>query len=331
MCEECGCGLPGPTPTRIDGKPMRPPEHGHPHIHTHSHEHTHADGTTHAHEHAHAHDHAHDHAHGHAHGDDHHHTHDPDHPHEHLHEHDHPHDHGHVHGPGHAHDHDHPHDHGHGTRAVVVRESLFAANDRRAERNRGYFEGLGLLALNVVSSPGSGKTTLLARTIERLAGKARVGVIVGDLETDNDAQRLRAAGAPVVQVTTGTLCHLDAEMVGAALKNLDAKALDILVIENVGNLVCPAQFDLGEQVRVVLLSVTEGEDKPLKYPPIFRGADAVVVTKTDLVPHLDYDRDAVLAGIRRVSPDARVFETSARTGDGLDAWCEFLLGARASS
>jgi hydrogenase nickel incorporation protein HypB len=331
MCEECGCGLPGPTPTRIDGKPMRPAEHSHPHMHSHGHEHTHADGTTHSHEHTHAHDHEHDHAQGHAHGDDHHHTHDHEHPHQHRHDHDHPHDHGHVHTHGHPHGHAHgdDHAHAHGTREVVVRESLFAANDRRAERNRGYFEGLGLLALNVVSSPGSGKTTLLARTIERLAGKARVGVIVGDLETDNDAQRLRAAGAPVVQVTTGTLCHLDAEMVGEALKNLDAKALDILVIENVGNLVCPAQFDLGEALRVVLLSVTEGEDKPLKYPPIFRGTHAVVVTKTDLVPHLEYDREAALANIRRVSPGARVFETSARTGDGLEAWCDFLLGAKA--
>jgi hydrogenase nickel incorporation protein HypB len=286
MCEECGCGLPGPT--KIDGKPMRPGTHDHPHAH--GHEHTHADGTTHTH--------AHDHGHAHTHAD------------------------------STTHTHPHDHEHAHGTREVVVHESLFAANDRRAARNRGYFEGLGLLALNVVSSPGSGKTTLLARTIERLHGKARVGVIVGDLETDNDARRLKAAGAPVVQVTTGTLCHLDAEMVGEALKHLDAKALDILVIENVGNLVCPAQFDLGEALRVTLLAVTEGEDKPLKYPPIFRSADAVVVTKTDLVPHLDYDRDAALANIRRVSPDARIFETSARAGDGLDAWCDFLLGAR---
>jgi len=271
MCEECGCGLPGPT--KIDGRPMRPATHGHPHPH----EHTHADGTTHS----------------------------------------------------HAHEHPHHHDHDHGTREVAVHESLFAANDRRAERNRGHFEALGLLVLNVVSSPGSGKTTLLARTIERLAGKAKVGVIVGDLETDNDAKRLRVTGAPVVQVSTGTLCHLDAEMVGEALKNLDARALDVLIIENVGNLVCPAQFDLGEALRVTMLAVTEGEDKPLKYPPIFRSADVVVVTKTDLVPHLDYDREAALANIRRVNPKARIFETSARSGAGLDAWCEFLLGARA--
>ena len=278
MCEECGCGLPGPT--KIDGKPMHQEAHAHPH------------------------------------------THDHDHGHEHGHGHDHPHDHDHAHGHSHAH-------HEHGTREVAVHESLFAANDRRAERNRGFFEGLGLLALNVVSSPGSGKTTLLTRTIERLAGRTRVGVIVGDLETDNDAKRLRAVGAPVVQVSTGTLCHLDAEMVGEALKNLDAKALDVLIIENVGNLVCPAQFDLGEALRVVLLSVTEGEDKPLKYPPIFRSADAVVVTKTDLVPYLDYDHDQALANIRRVSPEARVFEISARTGAGMDEWCDFLLGAKA--
>ncbi|MCX6545690.1 MAG: hydrogenase nickel incorporation protein HypB [Acidobacteria bacterium] len=205
-----------------------------------------------------------------------------------------------------------------------MHQSVFAANDRMAERNRGFFKALGLLTLNVVSSPGSGKTALLQKTIERLQPAARVGVIVGDLETDNDARRLRTTGAPVVQISTGTLCHLDAEMIARAVGQLDAKTLDILIIENVGNLVCPAEFDLGEDLRVALLSVTEGEDKPLKYPPMFRHAHVVVITKTDLAPHVDFDRASALENIRRVSPNARIFEVSAQTGAGMDKWCDFL-------
>jgi hydrogenase nickel incorporation protein HypB len=210
-----------------------------------------------------------------------------------------------------------------------VHQSLFAANDRMAERNRGFFRALRLLTLNVVSSPGSGKTTLLSKTIRKLSPDTRVGVIVGDLETDNDARRLRTTGAPVVQVTTGTLCHLDAEMVARAVGGLDARALDILIVENVGNLVCPAEFDLGEDLRVALLSVTEGEDKPLKYPPLFRRAHAVVLTKLDLAPHCDFDRAAALANLGRVSPQARIFEVSAKTGEGVDAWCDYLKEQRA--
>ena len=197
-----------------------------------------------------------------------------------------------------------------------------------AERNRGFFKALNLLVLNVVSSPGSGKTMLLQKTIERLAPAVKVGVIVGDLETDNDARRLRTTGAPVVQISTGTLCHLDAEMVARAVGTMDARALNMLVIENVGNLVCPAEFDLGEDLRVALLSVTEGEDKPLKYPPMFRNADVILVTKTDLAPHVDFDREAALANIRRVNPSCPVFEVSSKTGDGLDAWCNYLTRRR---
>ena len=191
------------------------------------------------------------------------------------------------------------------------------------------FEAFRLFVLNVVSSPGSGKTTLLTRTIERLAPEVRMGVIVGDLETDNDARRLRTTGAPVVQISTGTLCHLDAEMVARAAGTMPLADLDLLVVENVGNLVCPAEFDLGESLRVALLSVTEGEDKPLKYPPIFRRADVVLVTKTDLAEVCEFDRATATANIRRVSPLARVFEVSARTGDGMDAWCAYLKEARA--
>ncbi len=320
MCEECGCGRPGPT--RIDGKPadeIRSPlvdqaksagpasdrAHGHDHDHhTGAHDHSHALG--------HTHDHAHDHDHAHGHGPDHDHAGD------------HAHAHGHTHDYDHAHDHDHDRVAPHAHREVEVHQSIFAANDRIAERNRGFFNALNLLVMNVVSSPGSGKTTLLQKTIEALGTDARVGVVVGDLETDNDARRLRTTGAPVVQISTGTLCHLDATMVARAVATMDLKALNVLAIENVGNLVCPAEFDLGEDLRVTLLSVTEGEDKPLKYPPMFRNADVVLLTKTDLAPHVDFDRAAALANIRRVSPAAAVFEISAKSGDGMAAWCDFL-------
>lgn len=240
----------------------------------------------------------------------------------------------HTHDGG-AHDHHHEglgHDHAHASpapRKQVVNESIFAANDLRARRNRETFHGLGLTVLNVVSSPGSGKTALLTRTIERLSPGARTAVVVGDLETDNDARRLRTTGAPVVQLSTGTLCHLDAEMVGRAAGKMDLSAVDFLVIENVGNLVCPAEFDLGEDLRVALLSVTEGEDKPLKYPPMFRKADVVLLTKTDLAEACEFDRAAAMANLGRVAPKARILEVSSKSGAGLDAWCDLLLAERA--
>jgi hydrogenase nickel incorporation protein HypB len=261
------------------------------------------------------------------------HHHEHDHDHDHHHPHSHEHDHGH-----HDHDHDHPHSHehdpgiaGNGPRTVEIRQSILAKNERLAERNRGFFQGRGLLALNVLSSPGSGKTTLLAETIRSLSKKAKAGVIVGDLATDNDAQRLRETGAPVVQITTGTVCHLEAEMVGRALKQLDLSGLDLVIIENVGNLVCPAAYDLGEELRVVLLSVTEGEDKPLKYPPMFQFADVVVVSKIDLAEACGFDRPKLLANLRRTAPRARVFELSARTGRGMPEWCDYLLQKRVES
>lgn len=210
-------------------------------------------------------------------------------------------------------------------RTVEIRQAILEKNDRLAERNRGFFQGRGLLVLNVLSSPGSGKTTLLSETIRALAGQLKAAVIVGDLATDNDAQRLRETGAPVVQVTTGTVCHLEAEMVGQALRQLDLAGLDLLIIENVGNLVCPASYDLGENLRVVLISVTEGEDKPLKYPPMFQAANVVVVSKTDMGPASGYDREKLLGNIRRSSPGAAVFETSARTGQGMADWCRYLV------
>src|SRR5262249_34567091 len=162
--------------------------------------------------------------------------------------------------------------------------------------------------LNVLSAPGSGKTTLLAQTIGSLKQKLKTGVIVGDLATDNDAQRLRSSGAPVVQITTGTMCHLEAEMVERAVKQLNLQGLQLLIIENVGNLVCPASYDLGEDLRVVLFSVTEGEDKPLKYPPMFQAADVVILSKMDLAAACEFNRESALANVRRLAPKARIFE-----------------------
>jgi hydrogenase nickel incorporation protein HypB len=206
-----------------------------------------------------------------------------------------------------------------------VRRAILDKNDRLAERNRGFFRARGLLVLNVLSAPGSGKTAFLRETVRTLAPHLKAGVIVGDLATDNDAQRLRETGAPVVQITTGTVCHLEAQMVARAVAQLDLNGLGLLIIENVGNLVCPAAYDLGEELRVVLLSVTEGEDKPLKYPPMFQAADVVVISKIDLAAACGYDRDLALAHLRRIAPRARLFETSARTGQGMDEWREFLL------
>lgn len=234
-----------------------------------------------------------------------------------------------AHAPGH-------HDHGTQTgpgcepRTVTLHRSLLEKNDRLAERNRGFFRAKKLLVLNVLSSPGSGKTTLIERTGTALRGRLRLGVIVGDLATDRDAARLRAANLPVVQVTTGTVCHLDAEMVARAARQLDLDALDVLVIENVGNLVCPADYDLGEDLRVVLLSVTEGEDKPLKYPPAFHSAHAAVVTKLDLASAAGFDRATALANLRRISHHARLFELSARSGEGMAEWLEFLAEQHAA-
>ena len=238
----------------------------------------------------------------------------------------------HVHSHQHPHGHDHSHDHGHlhPRQILNLQTGLLTGNDRVAEQNRGAFRALNLLTLNLVSSPGAGKTTLLQKTLNTLKDRLRCAVIVGDLATDNDAARLRTTGAPVVQIATGTLCHLEAGMVAEAMKQLDLRALDLLIIENVGNLVCPAAFDLGESLRVVLLSVTEGEDKPLKYPPMFHSADMVIITKTDMAAAADFDRELALKNIRQASPRATIFELSSRTGDGVNAWCDYLLAQQAA-
>jgi hydrogenase nickel incorporation protein HypB len=248
----------------------------------------------------------------------------------HSHEHEHHHGHDHEHGHGH-HEHGHAHSHAHGIKTMDLNRSLMEKNALLAERNRGFFRAKKLLVLNVVSSPGSGKTTFIRETASRLGASLRVGVIVGDLATDNDAARLRTAGIPVVQITTGTVCHLDADMVSKAASQLDLDQLDVLVIENVGNLVCPADYDLGEELRVVLLSVTEGEDKPLKYPPMFHSAHVAIITKSDMASAASFNRDLALINLQRVSHHAHIFELSAKTGDGMKAWLDFLVQQRATA
>ena len=254
------------------------------------------------------------------------HSHDHDHNkgHDHDHMHDHSHDHDHAHDHEHEHDHSHAHDHDHGPNLIAVHQSILSKNNLQAERNRGYFRALQLLAMNVLSSPGSGKTALLKKTIELLA-PTKCGVVVGDLETDNDARRLRETGAPVVQISTGTLCHLDADMLARSLEEINSRELDILFIENVGNLVCPATFDLGEDLRLAMLSVTEGEDKPLKYPPMFRFADVIIVSKMDLAHVCEFDQELAMSNLRKINPQAKIFPVSSKTGLGMDSWCSCLL------
>jgi hydrogenase nickel incorporation protein HypB len=209
-------------------------------------------------------------------------------------------------------------------RSLTINQSILSKNDRLAERNRGYFLAKGLLVLNILSSPGSGKTAFIEKNITDLNSTLKAGVIVGDLATDNDARRLRNSGAPVVQITTGNVCHLEADMVLQASQNLNLDSLDLLIVENVGNLVCPADYDLGEDLRVVLLSVTEGEDKPLKYPTIFKSADVVIVNKIDIADVVGFDREQALTNIQKIAPAAIIFEVSARTGTGMEAWYSYL-------
>ena len=211
------------------------------------------------------------------------------------------------------------------TRIVELRRGILKKNDELAAGLRGRFEAAGVLVLNLVSSPGTGKTAFLQRTLsELLAQGARAAALVGDLETDNDARRLAASGAPVRQINTHGICHLEAEMVGKHLDGWDLGALDYLFIENVGNLVCPSSYDLGEKIRVALLSVTEGEDKPLKYPTMFNSADAAVITKMDIAEPCGFDRDSALKNINEIRPLIRIFETSAKTGAGMAEWLTYL-------
>jgi hydrogenase nickel incorporation protein HypB len=235
---------------------------------------------------------------------------------------------------GHAHHHHHgeaggAHSHAAGIdpeRAVAVERDILAKNDSEANANRRGFTARGVFALNLVSSPGSGKTTLLVETIKRLSGDLPIAVIEGDQQTSRDADRIRATGAKAVQVNTGKGCHLDAHMVGHAVGHLAPREDSVLMIENVGNLVCPSAFDLGEAHKVVVLSVTEGEDKPLKYPDMFAAADLMLLNKCDLLPHLDFDADLCEANARRINPAIQVMRISALKGDGLDPWINWIRG-----
>lgn len=348
MCVVCGCS---------SGADVRINEDG-------SHEHALPDGTTvrHAHHEVHAHEHKHGGGHKHDHGHDH------DHGLVHQHEHDHQHAEGHVHSHGHehhphSHDHDHSHDHGHNHHAhdagafapfvsvtassihspthshaayrkdapaelVALETALLGKNQQIAERNRGWFAGRGVLALNLMSSPGSGKTTLLVQTLSDLSNEISMSVVEGDQETSADAERIRATGAKAVQINTGAGCHLEADIVERAVKHLSPAQGSVLFIENVGNLVCPSLFDLGEQARVVVLSVTEGDDKPLKYPHMFRSAQLMITTKMDLAPHVIFDVDRAEANARSVNPTIQCLRVSSTQGDGLAQWYDWLRTQR---
>ncbi len=305
MCTTCGCGQ---NETRIEGE-------------AHEQEHCHAKDAVHGDMHAHDVEYHYlgetDHEHFHRHAD------------------------GSVHSHPHAHDHDHFHEHdsdlhyGNGpaathvpgmsqARIVQIEQDILAKNDAYAAKNRQLLRDRGIFALNLVSSPGSGKTTLLVRTIESLRDRLRICVIEGDQQTSFDADRIRATGAPALQVNTGKGCHLDASMVGRALEHLDPEEGTALMIENVGNLVCPAGFDLGEAHKVVVLSVTEGEDKPLKYPNMFRAASLMLLNKIDLLPYLQFDLQRCLDYARRVNPDIAILSLSAITGQGMEEWLAWI-------
>ncbi len=244
----------------------------------------------------------------------------------------HSHGHEHTHGAGETHSHAHGHQHHHHehepsddkTKKITIETDILDRNNRLAAGNRALFSSLGVFVLNLVSSPGSGKTTILETTLRELAQTTRCAVIEGDQQTDNDAVRIASTGVRVKQINTGAGCHLDAHMVLHAAEEFVSDKLDLLLIENVGNLVCPASFDLGENHKVVVLSVTEGEDKPLKYPHMFHAADVMLLNKIDLLPHLKFDVEKCREMARRVNPGIKIIELSAQTGEGMDIWYNWL-------
>ena len=327
MCIICGCsdtdGVTITNPATGETRAVTQAEREHEHAHANGlpHEHTHAIGEADS---------------GHSHTPSH--VYRPVGMHRHQALHDHGHDHIHPHPSEHAdvHVHEHTgssavalHARMHGT-TISLEQEVLAKNQRLAERNRGWFAGRGILALNLVSSPGSGKTTLLERTIRDLKGELPIQVIEGDQATINDAERIRATGCKAIQINTGTGCHLDADMLAHGLEQLQPPTGTVVMIENVGNLVCPALFDLGERAKVVILSVTEGEDKPIKYPHMFKASEVMLLNKIDLLPYLKFDVERCVAYAREVNPDIRVFRVSATTGEGMDTWYDWLRGERAT-
>ena len=251
---------------------------------------------------------------------DHHHNHNP----EYDHEHEHGHHHGHDHGP-HRHEHGHTHHHDDSNQKVInLNLDILSSNNRLAQLNRRFFEGRKVLCLNLVSSPGSGKTTILEKTIRALIPSRKIAVIEGDQQTLLDADRIEKAGAPAIQINTGSGCHLDARMVELALQKLEVETGSILFIENVGNLVCPALFDLGEMKRVVVISVTEGEDKPLKYPYMFQTSHLCLINKSDLLPYVDFDVQKAIGYARSINPKLEFIVLSAKSGEGMELWYKWL-------
>lgn len=285
MCDTCGCDQKdNPITYQKPGEEIE-------HIHIHQHTHTHGDLLEHNHEHIHTHSHE-------------------DGLKEHIYAHTHEHE-------------EHPHTHSHG-KTISIEQDILSNNNLLAERNRGYFEAKNILTINLVSSPGSGKTTFLEKTISDLKNELSFSVIEGDQQTMNDANRINATGAPVIQINTGNGCHLDAEMINKAVKKLDVATNSILIIENVGNLVCPSLFDLGETYRIVVISVTEGDDKPLKYPNMFHTSDICIINKIDLLPYVDFNVEKAKQYALQVNHHLQFIEISAKTGEGMDKWYSWL-------
>jgi hydrogenase nickel incorporation protein HypB len=252
---------------------------------------------------------------------DHKHTHEHEH---HHHDHDHDHHHHDHHHHGHSHSHGHSHDHDHKHKVLEIEQDILQNNQLQAARNRGYFDAKNIFALNLVSSPGSGKTSILEQTLSELKAEINFYVIEGDQQTLNDANRIDALDIPVIQINTGKGCHLESDMVFDAVKQLKMKDDSILMIENVGNLVCPSMFDLGENKRVVIISTTEGEDKPIKYPDMFHTADICIINKIDLLPYVNIDLDKLKNYALQVNPNLKFFEVSAITGQGMASWYDWL-------
>lgn len=318
MCGTCNCGTGNSVSIKKPGEHHHKHHESHTHTHEHQHEHLHThDGVAHTHQHTHTHQHDFEHTHDHRHQ----HSHD-------FHDHEHPHVHTHANFVQlHQHDHTHAHGHSH-SHTIDVEKNILQFNDLQAARNRGFFEAKNIYTINLVSSPGSGKTTFLERTLTDLKSKLDFFVIEGDQQTLNDANRIDAIQIPVIQINTGSGCHLESDMVYDAVKKLGVKDNSFLIIENVGNLVCPALFDLGENKRIVVISVTEGDDKPLKYPDMFAGSQICIINKIDLLPYVNFDIEKAKDYAKRANPNLLFFEVSSTKGDGMEKWYEWLEKAK---